>query len=124
MRGCRDLTNFRRETVNFMKNHKQCIENVDYIIVRKDKLIDKDSFFRVINKLSYDSGFGGHVIDLSLYIVFKDGSWMERSEYDGSEWWEYKSKLEKPNTEELLYDKEDIMKEIKYDWNYNEGGSY
>ena len=25
-----------------------------------------------------------------MKIVFKDNSWIERSTYDGSEWWEYK----------------------------------
>jgi hypothetical protein len=36
----------------------------------------------------YDSGFGGQ----NLYgIVWLDnGSWLERGEYDGSEWWEHK----------------------------------
>lgn len=37
----------------------------------------------------YDSGFGGQ----SLYgnVWFADGTWLERGEYDGAEWWEYKA---------------------------------
>jgi len=38
----------------------------------------------------YDDGFGGQELDGT--IVFKDGTWLERGEYDGSEWWEYKCK--------------------------------
>ena len=35
----------------------------------------------------YDDGYGGQV--LFGYIIFKDGTWLSRGEYDGSEWWEY-----------------------------------
>ena len=28
----------------------------------------------------------------NIVIVFEDGTWLERGEYDGSEWWEYKQK--------------------------------
>lgn len=36
----------------------------------------------------YDHGFGGQ--NLFGWVVFDDGTWLERGEYDGSEWWEYK----------------------------------
>jgi hypothetical protein len=35
----------------------------------------------------YDDGYGGQ--ELFGYVVFKDGTWLSRAEYDGSEWWEY-----------------------------------
>ena len=38
---------------------------------------------------NYDDGFGGANVE-DVFIVFDDGSWLERGEYDGSEWWEYK----------------------------------
>lgn len=34
----------------------------------------------------YDNGFGTQVVDGT--IVFTDGTWLTRGEYDGSEWWE------------------------------------
>lgn len=37
----------------------------------------------------YDSGYGTAEIPANLIIQFNDGSWLERREYDGSEWWEY-----------------------------------
>lgn len=37
---------------------------------------------------TYDSGYGGQ--ELFGWVVFKDGTWLERGEYDGSEWWAYK----------------------------------
>lgn len=35
----------------------------------------------------YDAGFGGQ--ELYGTVVFADGTWLTRGEYDGSEWWEY-----------------------------------
>ena len=36
----------------------------------------------------YDNGYGWQ--ELFGYIWYTDGTWSERGEYDGSEWWEYK----------------------------------
>ena len=47
-----------------------------------------DDFKRNAN-FYYDNGYGKIVINNTLKIVFKDGNWLERHEYDGSEWWEY-----------------------------------
>lgn len=37
---------------------------------------------------NYDNGYGGQY--LYGFIWYKDGTWSERGEYDGSEWWEHK----------------------------------
>jgi hypothetical protein len=37
----------------------------------------------------YDDGYG--VQEVFGTIWYKDGTWSERAEYDGSEWWAYKS---------------------------------
>lgn len=39
--------------------------------------------------LEYDSGYGSQ--ELFGTILFKDNTWLERGEYDGQEWWEYRS---------------------------------
>ena len=49
----------------------------------------------------YDSGFGA--MRLNGYIWYKDGTWSERGEYDGSEWWEYKKLPEKDIEIERFY---------------------
>ena len=46
-----------------------------------------DNFLKVLN-VKYDNGYGGQ--ELYGYIWYNDGTWSERSEYDGSEWWSYK----------------------------------
>lgn len=48
-----------------------------------------DEFAKKANQL-YDDGFGGEEVNQDLIIVGKDW-WLERHEYDGSEWWEYKT---------------------------------
>lgn len=40
--------------------------------------------------VEYKNGFGIEEINTDLILVGKD-FWLERHEYDGSEWWEYKS---------------------------------
>lgn len=45
--------------------------------------------------VDYDDGFGCVEISQTLVICGEDW-WLERNEYDGSEWWEYKEKPTKP----------------------------
>lgn len=46
------------------------------------------NFLEAIN-YQYDSGFGGQEVYGTIW--YADGTWSERGEYDGSEWWEHKS---------------------------------
>lgn len=47
-------------------------------------------YLKFLNDLDflYDNGYGGQ--ELYGTIWYEDGTWSERGEYDGSEWWEYK----------------------------------
>jgi hypothetical protein len=46
--------------------------------------------FSKISDIDYDNGYGGAQIPEDLVIVGSDW-WLERGEYDGSEWWEFKT---------------------------------
>lgn len=48
-----------------------------------------NSFFDDLGKVVYDSGYGGQELFGTLW--FSDGSWADRGEYDGAEWWEHRS---------------------------------
>lgn len=50
-----------------------------------------------MNKIDfeYDAGWGAQ--ELYGFVWFEDGAWLERGEYDGSEWWEYKCTPEIPS---------------------------
>ena len=39
--------------------------------------------------IDYDDGYGDQEIAVDLVVVFTDGGFLCREEYDGSEWWEY-----------------------------------
>ena len=51
-------------------------------------------FNKLANK-DYDASFGSPKVCTDLLVVGKDW-WLERHEYDGSEWWEYKARPKKP----------------------------
>ena len=44
---------------------------------------------------SYDSGWGGQNLFGTVWLSEGEG-WLERGEYDGSEWWETKKRPELP----------------------------
>ncbi len=46
-----------------------------------------DAFYTSLD-FWYDSGFG--MQELKGIVWLQDGTWLERGEYDGSEWWEHK----------------------------------
>jgi len=81
--------NLLQETLDDLKELGLCPENVDFVTDGKVSMSWKD-FVEVAN-FDYDEGFGGNEIYLGLKIV-GDNWWLERREYDGSEWWEYKKK--------------------------------
>ena len=63
---------------------------------------------------TYNNGFGGKQLDGQIW--FKDGTWADRGEYDGSGWWQYHKCPQVPiflypfdtvTEEELPFDKAD-----------------
>lgn len=51
--------------------------------------------FAAIANIDYNAGYGREEINLSLLVV-GDSWWLERHEFDGQEWWEYKKLPTKP----------------------------
>ena len=76
-----------------------------------------DNFFNVIN-FNYNNGYGWNEIRSDLKIVFTDYSWLERSEYDGSEWWSYKSCPRMPDTMCENPTMKDLMDDYVYERDY------
>lgn len=63
------------------------------------------SVFAKLANRKYDNGYGGNEVASDLLVVGKD-FWLERHEYDGSEWWEYK---EYPTKPEIICEPEDLF---------------
>lgn len=53
--------------------------------------------FAAVADFVYDDGFGGQEVRSGLRVVGKDW-WLERAEYDGSEWWEFKTLPTQPQS--------------------------
>ena len=63
----------------------------------ENKITIAGSLQDVIEKLNFDyyEGFGGQKIFGNIW--YEDGTWSDRGEYDGSEWWQYQTCPEIPN---------------------------
>lgn len=87
--------NAREELLAHMKDRK-----VEYVKIvygcsyRDDRKLIEGDMDSVIEKLDfdYDSGHGWQ--ELYGFIWYKDGTWSQRGEYDGAEWWEH---MERPS---------------------------
>lgn len=67
-------------------NTKKALLKPDYSNQDLEKF-EKD----VTNLGQYDEGYSSRQ-NLFGDVVFKDGTWLSRREYDGSEWWHYNIK--------------------------------
>ncbi len=62
-------------------------EIVIYTLKQDYSKNDYEAFLKSIS-FQYDEGYGGQ--ELFGTIWYKDGSFSDRGEYDGSEWWEHR----------------------------------
>jgi hypothetical protein len=85
------------ETSHMMEAYHKAAEDIAWI-GGKDFYIDIEDFFFAAKNTDYDNGYGSQEIAFDLVIVFKDGSWFSRTEYDGSEGWRYNECPRKPKT--------------------------
>lgn len=112
--------NLYNETLQVLNDHNKSFDDVlnvviiyddDYQHNNEEYIIDKNDFIEIAKTINYDSGYGLPEINESLKILGKDW-YMERREYDGSEWWEFKTmpilnqnakKVDKKELKEYLY---------------------
>lgn len=87
------MQNLLSETLSCLKDNGKTEQDVVFC-TDGNGYFSFDKFKEVCN-IKYDSGYGGQEINASLMVVGRDW-WLERAEYDGSEWWEFKSKPLKP----------------------------
>ena len=86
--GLKVIINFYEETIDFLKDKGKNMDDVVWIGGDNFEM-PKGNFIELARKQIYDSGYGGQEMPTDIKIVGKD-FWLERAEYDGSEWWEYK----------------------------------
>lgn len=67
---------------------------------------DRTQFLNDLD-FEYDSGYGGQRLFGTIW--YEDGTWSERGEYDGSEWWEHRECPQIP----VELDRKDKVRELK-----------
>ena len=96
-----DMVNLLEETEDKLRNCHKAPKDVLWIGTDDGtEAITWDEFAKMAD-FNYDDDYGKIDIRLNLVVVGKDW-WMERHEYDGSEWWEYKEQPKlKENSKKL-----------------------
>ena len=86
------------ETTEAMESHGKSSADVVFIGSSGGEFGCTWEEYTKLADLTYDSGFGGAEIAEDLVVIFRDGSWLSRGEYDGSEWWNYNEVPKVPAT--------------------------
>jgi len=87
------MNTFLQETQDTLLDNGKSEKDVLWVGC-SDAYISWEQFVSIAN-FNYDHGFGAQKIAKDLLIV-GNGWWLERHEYDGSEWWEYKECPQRP----------------------------
>lgn len=90
------MANLLAETLALLKFHGLTPVDVRWVGGRpatwgepKSSFLGSWKDFAALADFEYDAGYGGEEINTNLKVVGGDW-WLERHEYDGSEWWEFK----------------------------------
>lgn len=89
--------NFLEETLTKLQNFGKTEKDIKW--VGCDQFKTSWEQFKKHANFNYDNGYGGVEINPKIVICGEDW-WLCRGEYDGSEWWEYKTLPQEP-TENL-----------------------
>lgn len=85
------------ETLEVLSDHGKSPKDIHWIGSRTHR-VAWDQFEKIADT-EYDGGYGSAKVAQDLLVVGKDW-WLERGEYDGSEWWDFKQMPKEPT--ELL----------------------
>lgn len=89
------MQNLKTETLDELTKNGKKPSDVKWCGSRGHFQFSFDDFLKIAD-IEYDSGYGGNEIARDLVIVGENW-WLERGEYDGSEWWEFKTLPLKPD---------------------------
>lgn len=88
------MANLLKQTIRDLAEHGKTLDDILWVGTNEVE-IPLPVFKSLANK-EYDSGYGAPAVATDL-IVCGNGWYMERHEYDGAEWWEYKTMPKRPN---------------------------
>lgn len=115
------MTNLLKETLKNMEVYGLVPEDIVYIGTNPNHnpphyACSWEEFTKLADA-EYSSELGSQQVASDLVIVFSDGTFMDRGEYDGSEWWEINLPMllpeqTKPIKSLFSYSGWEILKEI------------
>ena len=90
------ITNLYDETIKAINGRKIAYAKIkvgndndiwgEYINLKPNHTYsERGEFYNSLRNINYDNGYGSQYI--FGFVVFTDGTWIERKEHDGSEWW-------------------------------------
>lgn len=82
------MTNAAQEILEHINKVAKTVKHIKVYLDNDEILYEGPYTIATILALDfdYDSGYGGQ--ELFGHIWYADGTWSNRGEYDGSEWWE------------------------------------
>lgn len=81
--------NLLAETIDALLEYDKAASDVRWVGSNDGSMVITWEEFVAIADVEYDSGYGSPEIAQDLVVVGDDW-WLERHEYDGSEWWGFK----------------------------------
>lgn len=91
--------NLLGETKDAISRSGHSTDDVRFVGSRDGKLGIPWSQAEKVLDIDYDDGYGGQEIAADLVVVFTDGGFLRREEYDGREWWGYEPSFRVPETQ-------------------------
>ena len=93
--------NLLSETIEILHEHGKTLGDVIWFGFWNEKFpLDK---LTDILDVDYNNDYGCQYIHPCLLVCGKNW-WLERGEYDGAEWWEYKEKPKEPKSQAKHFD--------------------
>lgn len=87
------MKNLLQETLELLERNNKKETDVKWVGTSTHKTTWED--FKKNADVEYDSGYGSPKVAQDLLIVGENW-WLERGEYDGREWWDYKEIPKEP----------------------------
>lgn len=81
--------NAKQELLKILKENNKTVDNIVAIFIKYELSYTKIIEINKIEQLDFNYTDGG-VQELFGYVLLDDQDWLERHDYDGAEWWEYK----------------------------------
>ena len=90
-----------KETIDVIEESNMSVDDVEWVGSCDGAWVMSWDWFASISDIDYDSGYGAPEVAQDLVVVFRDGSWLERYEYDGAECWRHKRRPYPKNSPEI-----------------------